>query len=60
MQLSLYPGRAGHLSSGWADAIVQLVHNVLAAFQADLETGALVLVKGRKTTCHRLPVGGPD
>jgi predicted nuclease of predicted toxin-antitoxin system len=42
-----------------ADAIVQLVQNVLAVFHADLETGAFVTVKGHKT-CHRLPVGGPN
>jgi hypothetical protein len=43
-----------------ADAVVQLIQNVLSVFQADLETGALVTVKGRKTTCHKLPVGGSD
>jgi|HubBroStandDraft_1064217.scaffolds.fasta_scaffold329771_3 hypothetical protein len=42
------------------DAIVQLIQKVLSVFQADLETGALVTVKGHKTTCHKLPVGGSD
>jgi predicted nuclease of predicted toxin-antitoxin system len=43
-----------------ADAVFQLIQNVLSVFQADLETGALVTVKGRETTCHKLPVGGSD
>lgn len=41
-----------------ADAIVQIIQNVLAVFEADLEIGALVTVKGHKMTCHKLPVGG--
>jgi predicted nuclease of predicted toxin-antitoxin system len=43
-----------------ADAIVQVIQKALSVFQADLETGALVTVKGHKTTCHKLPVGGSD
>jgi hypothetical protein len=31
---------------------------VLSVFEADLEIGAPVTVKGHKTTCHQLPVGG--
>ncbi len=40
-----------------AMAVVGVVRNVLADFQADLEHGALVTFKARKVTCHRLPIG---
>jgi len=38
----------------------ELIPNVLAVFGADLSRGSLVTVKSRKTTCHRLPIGGSD
>ncbi len=46
-----------HMQGLNATAVVGVVRNVLAAFQADLEHGALVTVKARKMTCHRLPIG---
>jgi hypothetical protein len=39
---------------------VGLVQQVLAVFADDLRRGALITVKTRKTTCHRLPIGGPE
>jgi hypothetical protein len=27
------------------------------SFEGDLKRGALITVKARKTTCHRLPIG---
>jgi predicted nuclease of predicted toxin-antitoxin system len=39
---------------------VRLVQEVLAAFADELARGALITVKARKTTCHRLPVGGSE
>jgi predicted nuclease of predicted toxin-antitoxin system len=41
-----------------APAVVELVQNVLAGFQADLKSGSLVTVKAHKITCHKLPIGG--
>ena len=41
-------------------AIVKVVLGVLDAFAPDLVRGSLVTVKANKTTCHKLPVGGPD
>jgi predicted nuclease of predicted toxin-antitoxin system len=41
-----------------AQQIVKLLQNVLVRFAADLKRGSLVTVKARKTTCHKLPVGG--
>jgi predicted nuclease of predicted toxin-antitoxin system len=41
-----------------ASEVAALVQQVLAGFEADLKSGSLVTVKARKTTCHRLPVGG--
>jgi predicted nuclease of predicted toxin-antitoxin system len=43
-----------------APEVVGWVQKVLAEFRSDLERGSLVTVKARKTTCHRLPVGGSD
>ena len=43
-----------------AQAVVELIQNVLAGFGSDLERGSLVTVKARKITCHRLPVGSSD
>ena len=40
-----------------APALAQLVHEVLATFVEDLTAGAVVTVKARKSTCHRLPIG---
>lgn len=40
-----------------APELVELFQNILAEFKADLKQGALVTVKARKVTCHRLPVG---
>lgn len=34
-----------------------LLRKVLIAFAEDLHKGALISVKARKTTCHRLPIG---
>ena len=39
-------------------AVVDAVRGVLAQFDAELRRGAMVTVKARKITCHRLPVGG--
>ena len=43
-----------------APEVLELVQSTLARFEADLKRGALVSVKARKTTCHRLPIGGGD
>jgi predicted nuclease of predicted toxin-antitoxin system len=43
-----------------APKVVELIHHVLAAFDADLRDGSLVTVKAHKTTCHRLPIGRAD
>jgi predicted nuclease of predicted toxin-antitoxin system len=43
-----------------AQAVVALVQNVLAGFEADLQRGSLVTVKSHKITCHRLPIGSSD
>ena len=40
-----------------APKVVELVQNVLARFESDLNHGSLVTVKARKITCHRLPIG---
>jgi predicted nuclease of predicted toxin-antitoxin system len=40
--------------------VVEVVRNVVARFEAELKCGALITVKARKTTCHRLPVGVPE
>lgn len=40
-----------------ADDVVEIVERVLTVFGVDLLQGALVTVKARKTTCHRLPIG---
>ena len=40
--------------------VVELVRNVLAAFETDLKCGSLVTVKAHKITCHRLPVGSSE
>jgi hypothetical protein len=34
------------------------VENVLAGFKGELAGGSLVAVKAKKTTCHKLPIGG--
>ncbi len=39
-------------------SLVRLISKVLIDFQAELSLGSLLTVKGRKTTCHRLPIGG--
>ncbi len=38
---------------------VQAIRTAMAAFHTELQRGALVTVKQRKTTCHQLPIGGP-
>ena len=43
-----------------ADAVCEFVQKVSDRFSDDLASGALVTVKARKTTCHRLPIGGLD
>ena len=40
-----------------AQAMAVQISSVLASFNSDLQQGALVTVKERKTTCHRLPIG---
>ncbi len=40
-----------------APETAEVVRQVLASFEADLESGALIIVKALKTTCHRLPIG---
>lgn len=42
-----------------AEAVVEVVQQVVEKFGDDLALGSLVTVKARKTTCHRLPIGGP-
>jgi len=37
--------------------IVECVRFVFRQFEIELRTGALVTVKARKTTCHKLPIG---
>jgi predicted nuclease of predicted toxin-antitoxin system len=39
-------------------AAVEIIRRVVAHYEADLTSGALVTVKARKITCHRLPIGG--
>jgi hypothetical protein len=39
--------------------IVQLIHNVLADFETEVNEG-LVTIKARKITYHRLPIGRSD
>jgi predicted nuclease of predicted toxin-antitoxin system len=38
--------------------IVDCVRLVFMQFESELRAGSLVTVKPRKTTCHRLPIGG--
>ena len=46
---------------GWnALAVVEIVRNVVARFQAELEHGSMVTVKAHKITSHKLPIGDPD
>ncbi len=40
--------------------VAEVVQRVLLDFDSDLRRGALITVKMRKTTCHRLPVGLSD
>jgi predicted nuclease of predicted toxin-antitoxin system len=41
-----------------AGAVPDLVQRVISTLEADLRRGALITVKARKTTCHKLPIGG--
>jgi predicted nuclease of predicted toxin-antitoxin system len=41
-----------------ARRVVECVQFVLSRFETELESGAMVTVKARKSTCHRLPIGG--
>lgn len=43
-----------------AIAVAGLCEKVLADYEPDLTRGALVTVKLSKTTCHKLPICGPD
>jgi predicted nuclease of predicted toxin-antitoxin system len=43
-----------------AEAVVELVVKVIQACGTELQQGALVTVKARKTTCHILPIGRSD
>jgi predicted nuclease of predicted toxin-antitoxin system len=43
-----------------APAVLEIVRNVLARFQAELERGLMVTVKANKITSHKLPIGGAD
>lgn len=45
------------LESLRAPALAQLVQEVLGTLGDDLRSGAVVTVKARKSTCHRLPIG---
>jgi predicted nuclease of predicted toxin-antitoxin system len=38
----------------------RLIQRVLVEFADDLQRGALITAKTRKTTCHRLPIGGSE
>lgn len=38
--------------------IATLIQRVTIRFEAELAAGALITVKPKKTTCHRLPIGG--
>ena len=38
----------------------RLIQDVIAEFGDDLRQGALITAKTRKTTCHRLPIGGSE
>jgi predicted nuclease of predicted toxin-antitoxin system len=38
----------------------ELIQRVVAEFSDDLQHGVLISVKTRKTTCHRLPIGGRE
>ena len=40
-----------------ASATAHLIQQCLAAFSDNLHAGALLTVKMKKTTCHRLPIG---
>src|SRR4051812_37853716 len=37
---------------------VELLQRVTTGFEIDLNSGSVVTVKARKTTCQRLPMGG--
>ena len=43
-----------------ASTVVELLLTVLPMYSSDLKRGALVTVKSRKITCHRLPIGHPE
>jgi len=43
-----------------AQAVAELVHDVIIGFADDLKRGSLVTVKAHKMTCHRLPIGTSD
>ena len=43
-----------------APAVVEIIRNVAARFQAELEHGSMVTVKAYKITSHKLPIGGAD
>jgi hypothetical protein len=40
-----------------ATEMVDCLRLVLIRFESEIEAGALLIVKPRKTTCHRLPIG---
>jgi predicted nuclease of predicted toxin-antitoxin system len=40
-----------------AGAVVEIVKRVLGTFASDLAAGSLITVKGKKTTCRKLPIG---
>ena len=41
-----------------AAAVQGIVKRVMSQYARDLEAGCLITVKAKKTTCHRLPIGG--
>jgi predicted nuclease of predicted toxin-antitoxin system len=43
-----------------APSVVEVVRNVAARFQVELEHGSMVTVKANKITSHKLPIGGAD
>jgi predicted nuclease of predicted toxin-antitoxin system len=42
------------------EQVADLVLGLLRRFAEEIGRGALITVKARKTTCHRLPVAGPE
>jgi predicted nuclease of predicted toxin-antitoxin system len=41
-------------------AVVDIVQKAIKTFEAELNEGALVTVKSKKMTCHKLPIGNSE